>query len=995
MSNGSRRGVVLVALVLVVVAGLGVWRLRSRSAGDHASSSGSSAGGPRLVTGRGTTWMDEEPKEASGAIEGVVLDADGKPVDGARVALGRARGRNEEGNYQSFLQPKGVATSAGGGRFRIDGLIPGDYTATALHDGMTPGQRSSIEVKAKETARIEIKLGKGGFLLSGRVLDVGGGTVGGAKVTAIMRFMGIGRGPALLQVVAGGDGQYRITLARGMYGLRADAEGYAPRSDDVFIARATTKDLRVVPAARLTGRVVERSNKQPVADAEVSLTSASMMDPKPPQETKSDASGKFEFSGLEPGTYEVMARRGMLIGAGKGVGLAPAQSAENVEVELDRGLVVSGQVKDEAGAALGNIRVSASRDGPPFGQAARTRTNADGTYALEGMLPGNYRVNANEEGYGLGMARARLIEKDLTRVDITLPHAVKVSGRVVTAQGNPVDGARVQASFEGRSPVGGMTSSGEGTVSAYDGSFELRRIWPGTLRLLVRHDDLGTESFGPEEVKAGEKKVLTLVLKKGGVVAGTVRTEDGRPAPDVRITAMARETRMFLDAQDVTGPDGRYRVASLPAARITVSASRTARPSFGGSDEANQKTVTLADGEEKTGVDLVVGAAGLAIRGVTLSADGKAVPGAIVTAAIERGGRAFRGMSRDLKAYSDLDGQFALENLEKGTYTVWASHPDFPEAESIGVAASSTGLKIAFPPDTTAAGVVIGPDGKPVPYYSITLLPGPKPDEKPEDRRRRQSASPFDSRTERIQSPDGSFELRRLGPGSHELVVTAAGGQSASHLINVVAGERKAGIRIQLQPGVRITGRVVDHATGKPIPTATVSAMGRGNDRNSTEVNPDGTFALEGGTTGERIRLFAEADSSRYVGEMKEVPITAAQPNVDAGTIRLLPGNQRERFMGDASERGQIGASVAVENGRAVIRGVQPDGPAAKLGLKRGDVVLSIAGTSTTDLGNGALSFLVAGKPGDKVLITVESPGSAPRGVEVTREPYRPSPPRN
>ena len=133
-------------------------------------------GKPALVKGTGTTWMDEEvPALALAALEGVVLDGDGRPVDGARVTISRARGRNEEASAPfSFIQPKGTAVTAGGGRFRIDKLPAGDYRATAMADGWAPAQKP-VTIGDKQTARVELKLAAGGLALDGRVLDIGGG----------------------------------------------------------------------------------------------------------------------------------------------------------------------------------------------------------------------------------------------------------------------------------------------------------------------------------------------------------------------------------------------------------------------------------------------------------------------------------------------------------------------------------------------------------------------------------------------------------------------------------------------------------------------------------------------------------------------------------------------------------------------------------------------------------------------------------------------------
>jgi protocatechuate 3,4-dioxygenase beta subunit len=1007
MSNGRSRGLVFFVLIAVVagLGGLGIWRLSKRGGGpgeEAASAEGAAPGARRLVKGTGTSWREEEASsDPSGVIEGVVLDADGAPVDGASVVLGRARGRGEETPFYTYWQPKGTATSAGGGRFRIDKLIPGEYSATAAKEGAGPGQRGQIEVKANQTARVEIKLARTGLVLSGRVLDVGGGPVGGARIAASARvFGGGGRAPTLFFTVSAGDGQYRLVLPRGPAGLRAEAEGYAPLSEyDILMVRSTTRDLRLVPGGRVAGRVFDRASKQPIADAEVSVTSALRMDFREPRDGKTDGNGHFEFNGLEPGNYEVMARKGIQIGNSDVVALAVAQSVTDVEVPVDRGYVVSGLIKSDAGKPLGGVRVSASRDSPPFGQAARTKSNPDGTYALEGMLPGNYRVSAWEEGYGSsGGTRARVVAADVGNIDLTLPVAMTVSGLVVNSQGKPVEGARVQARIESRRSGGSMFTTGDGSMSGPDGKFELKRITEGVnLQVTVQADQEGTASVGPMEIKAGEPtKVLTLVLKKGAAVSGTVRTDDGKPVPDVRVSVMSRSSMPMImnSGQDVTGPDGRYRIENIPAGRVTIAASRTSRPDFdfSGTDRPHSKSFELGATEDRTGVDLVVGAPGLAIKGTVQSTDGKPVSGAVLTASLERDGRAFRGGSRDLRAYSQMDGQFSLEDVNKATYTVWASHPDHPEAELTGVTPGGAPVKLQFPPDTSVSGLVVSSQDKPIAHYTITVLPGPKADETPEQRRRR-TMDVWDARSQRVQSPNGGFELRRLAAGTHELQVSAATGETGSQVVTLQAGERKAGLRIQLQAALRVSGRMLEHPSGKPIPGATVSVTGRGGARAETEVSPDGSFLLEGAPVAETLRISAQADFSRWVPEWKEVELKPGQTAVDVGTIRLIAGNMRERMGMDRTERGDMGGSIGLENGRAAIRGARPEGALAKAGLKKGDLVTSINGTSTAELGNGALNYLSAAKAGATVTLVVETPGAPARTVQVTLDAYKPPTP--
>src|SRR5688572_21773351 len=109
-SGGGRRlfGIIALLALAALVAGIfGIARLLRSGAPEVADGEADRPGALSLVRGTGTSWAEETPSVASGAIEGLVLDGDGKPVDGAQVTLGRAFGRDEEGVALSYMHPKG------------------------------------------------------------------------------------------------------------------------------------------------------------------------------------------------------------------------------------------------------------------------------------------------------------------------------------------------------------------------------------------------------------------------------------------------------------------------------------------------------------------------------------------------------------------------------------------------------------------------------------------------------------------------------------------------------------------------------------------------------------------------------------------------------------------------------------------------------------------------------------------------------------------------
>ena len=164
------RGLVRGVSILFILIGLvGVGALVSlglllRRGGDD--SAGESArlgsGAPAAFKGTGTTWMEDEPAgDATAVVEGVVLDAEGRPVDGARVTRAGPLAGTRGG--RPFALP-----AAGGGRQRRGRTLPDrEAGARRVHRFGHPGGRASahgaLAVKERETATVELRLEPGGL----------------------------------------------------------------------------------------------------------------------------------------------------------------------------------------------------------------------------------------------------------------------------------------------------------------------------------------------------------------------------------------------------------------------------------------------------------------------------------------------------------------------------------------------------------------------------------------------------------------------------------------------------------------------------------------------------------------------------------------------------------------------------------------------------------------------------------------------------------------
>ena len=92
--------------------------------------------------------------------------------------------------------------------------------------------------------------------------------------------------------------------------------------------------------------------------------------------------------------------------------------------------------------------------------------------------------------------------------------------------------------------------------------------------------------------------------------------------------------------------------------------------------------MTLVEGQDITGVELVLARRDQSIAGVAQDPQGRPLEGATVGAEPEQAGRSRRPVwmliHQESKNLSGADGRFAIPELRRGQYTVWGSHPSYP-----------------------------------------------------------------------------------------------------------------------------------------------------------------------------------------------------------------------------------------------------------------------------------------------------------------------------
>lgn len=241
------------------------------------------------------------------------------------------------------------------------------------------------------------------------------------------------------------------------------------------------------------------------------------------------------------------------------VALEPGQVLGGVDAVLERGASIGGTVRDESGAPLPDVCVSAEAVDPIGDWSETVTTDAEGAYVLRGLAAGVYEVEL------VPCADQPLLPDLLTGVrvqagesqggvDTVLRAATTISGTVRDERGEPVDEVCVQAS-DADSVRGSDQTDEDGTYRVdMDGG------GPVTLQFVDCSDTPGLAgAVTSVDLVGGEQRAgVDTVLVPGAPasVSGRVTNVRGEPLVGVCVAVyLAHESVSFT----ITGADGSFR----------------------------------------------------------------------------------------------------------------------------------------------------------------------------------------------------------------------------------------------------------------------------------------------------------------------------------------------------------------------------------------------------------------------------------------------------
>jgi hypothetical protein len=800
------------------------------------------------------------------AITGVVMTADGQPIAGARVSI-RAYETSETARARLLsASPEAVPISFmqtdSKGTFSLESPKDATVNLSVYARGYEPYQRfieRDEEVGAIALQKSETRKGS---------VTSGGKPVAGANV--IIYYYG---GEYLARTDE--KGSYEAPDPKRSRSIAVVHPDYA-LNDEMFPmmtgVSASVLQRKLVAGSAFQGRVVSGEKDTPVAQATI------LVDGWPLATTGDD--GTFTIAHMPPKWKTITARKDTLLGQ--------RANAKDVSapIRIAKAATVSGRItnaKTRVPVAGAIVVLGPRRFGPGMETGTSALTDAKGAYSL--VVPaGTYMVMASHPGYAGAPADASAAAGQQTSKDVALSPMARVSGVVVDESKRPVVVARLDTedaeSAGMRMPRRLMRGSSDATVSGPDGRFSMR-IEPDEA-LWVRATKRGLPSAKSDSMQlaAGERKSgLVLTIPSGIAVSGRAIDAQGDPLSGVAVTAAEAEggqrgmmMRAFIGMQGMADDDVRTASDGTFAMRV------------------KEGTYDFTFRRE--------GLAPKTVRGQSISVTSSPTIEATLEPAVEITGRVTRGGAGlenvmifamapgadSANTTTGPDGSFTLSGLAPGSVRLMARKEDDFVQETRNVTAPARDVLI----DLQAGGRITGRvvekgTSKPITTFQAGITTS---------RAGSGMVMMGPPQLRSFTSDDGTFTLESVPAGATVLTASSPGYASARLNVTVEEGKELKGVELQLDAGVKLTGRVTgSNGSGlsdvqvRVLPSPTGGFATSGVDRSST-TDSNGDYSIEGLEAGEESVSFSHAKHSSV---QKSVTLKGRETRLD---VQLATGGR-------------------------------------------------------------------------------------------------------
>ncbi len=776
----------------------------------------------------------------SAAVSGAVLDAGARPLPDVEAALlplltsfeaGRLRLRG-----QAEPMPIALAHTDASGRFRL-AAPAGIFRVVVRSPGHLPMQYAPLAlVEDEELPEVALQPAAQTAV---RVLDARGQPIAGAWVLATRsaeprsaRGSLAGWREDLRLLLSGDNGEIDLPRAAGE---ELDLTVFAPGRGENQIASFEGQAISVQQLSGPPRRIrVMGSDRKPLGG--ILIATGERLWP-------------LGLTG-EDGSLDVAlpsgpVRLGLLADDGRRQSFElanPPPEGGDILILAEARRVRGRVIREADQRPLGEALVWASHEPARF-----VHSDAQGNYELVSPA-GGFQLQALAAGFLPRRARLEAGRLSGGRFPtLALVRSASLAGRVVDADGSPLESARLFAFAEPQadSPPGNAAVLQRASSDA-QGWFRLRSLRQGLPYRVVaaRAGFFSSSMRSIASAPGSEGAALRLVLTRSRAGQGWVEDEDGVvvPGAEVEVAPASRELASALRAlmpgskAITTDAKGQFWIAGLPAAQLDLT---VRKPGFA---PAYRRGISVAGEQGPANLGTVVLSPGSRIAGQIVDMKGRPIAGATVYRLKElRPGAALEPALRQrvADAVSRADGQFELRDLEQGTPVQIAAEAEgFMPAAVRGVRPPAERVSLRLEAGTDLRGRLVDAAGEPVPGGLVELSSALQVAHAQAEGTR--SVGPL---TVRAATSDrqGRFELHNVPARNAKLAVTASGFEPVEELpveLPQPAGEPE--LVVVLKPGATIEG-TVRRASGEPVSGARVRASGVG-----AATDDDGAYALAG-----------------------------------------------------------------------------------------------------------------------------------------------------
>ncbi len=568
----------------------------------------------------------------SGTIVGVVRRATGVVVSSGVVRISGS-------TLNNTLQ---VSIGADGS-YRATGLPAGNYNVSASTSGLSGTTTTAVNVGETSTADITIEPTG---IVTGIVRRANNIIVVGATVN--LRF-----GETVRRATTDTSGRYTfidVPTVAATLDIFDSASNTAARAAVTITSDATiTRNLTLIPGGIVRG-LITGANNEPVANAQVTLTTVGGT-----LTTTTGSDGRYEIGGVLQGNVVVQVTnpatgfRGRVEG-----GIGQSGSTLTLDIRLSASGTVTGIIfrADGTTPAVG-IAVTLTNTSvfPRF--TMQSTTDANGRYTFDGVLVGNFTVEASEPSSGdRGRASNQLTANGETRtVNFNL---IGVGRIVVTVRdANNVVVSGVQVTLSGNTQLGGSQTA----TSGADGTAIFERALAGSFSVSAINPINNLRGSANGTLAPSGTATITVQLQPTGMVAGRVFAADGTtPVSGARL----RLTNLSVTQQVTSASDGTYRFEIVPLGGYNLEA-------FDGNNRLRQRVIIAVSANGEMVIrDLSFIGLGT-VTGRVSNPDGTAASNISVTVNSPN-----TVIGSSFNAQTNAQGDYTVANVPVGSFTVTA-----------------------------------------------------------------------------------------------------------------------------------------------------------------------------------------------------------------------------------------------------------------------------------------------------------------------------------